>query len=269
MPPQLRRIYSQFMLRVSVSNKIKAKEVPPVTKKPVVTAQPPIKQQTPTPAKHVINTVSTGNKIESEKKPTYSEPAIIQTYAPQNKVVPKIKIETPVIIPGNSTKIDNMRWKPKTVAGKIIKGAVIGGGSILGLASGIGIVGGAVNGVGAAKGAAQGIGGLVKVVDKVGVSAVNLVTGTTKDERQQIAEIKKETKAEQDKLEQVQRLIHAGATPEKAKSMVGIQYGELKTINGKEVQKTSLADMFSNPVVKYAAFAIGGFFILKALKIIK
>jgi len=161
-----------------------------------------------------------------------------------------------------------MAWKPKTIFGKIIKGAVVAGGSVLGLATGIGGIKGVVSGIGALKGASQGLGGLVKVVDKVKEGAANLVTGTTKEERAQVNEVKKATKAATDKLEQVQRLIDARATPEQARATVGLSNTELSEISGEPI-KAGMFDFMSNPVVKWGGIALGVYLLAKALKVIK
>lgn len=160
-----------------------------------------------------------------------------------------------------------MAWKPKTVAGKILKGAVIAGGSVLGLATGIGGVGGVIKGIGAAKGAATGIGGLTKVFDKVGQSAVNLVTGYNKEERTLINQVKDKTRETLKKMELVDKLVKEGATVSEAKSKVGIQDAELTEYDGKPVQSASVGDIFKGPI-GWAALAVGALFILpKILKI--
>jgi hypothetical protein len=158
-----------------------------------------------------------------------------------------------------------MAWKPKTIFGKIIKGAVVAGGSVLGLATGIGGIKGIVGGVGALKGASKGIGGLVKVVDKVKEGAVNLVTGTTKDERAQVNEVKKATKAATDKLEQVQRLIDAGATPEQARATVGLSPVELSEISGEPIKQAGMFDFLQNKNVLYIVGGLAALYFLPKL----
>lgn len=126
-----------------------------------------------------------------------------------------------------------------TVVGKILKGAAIAGGSVLGLGAVIGGITGATAGTGALAGAVGGVKSVVQTVggavDKVGQAAVNLVTGTTKEERTQIKEVKAEAKAAADQLEQVDRLIKAGATPEDARNMVGIPAAQLQEYDGKPI----------------------------------
>lgn len=159
-----------------------------------------------------------------------------------------------------------MAWKPKTVAGKILKGAVIAGGSVLGLATGIGGVGGVIKGVGALKGASQGIGGLTKVFDKVGESAVNLVTGTTKQTRAIIQEVKDNTKAELQKMALVDKLVKAGATIQEAKAKAGIANAELTEYQGKPVQSMGFGDYLKNPWILGAAAFIAFFVAPKLFK---
>jgi len=151
--------------------------------------------------------------------------------------------------------------------GKILKGAVIGGGSLLGLATGIGGIKGIAGGVGALKGASKGIGGLVKVVDKVKDGAVNLVTGTTKDERAQVKQVKATTQAAIDKLDQVQRLIDAGATAADARAMVGLSPTELTELSGEPIKQAGMFDFLQNKIV---LMVLGGlaalYFLPKLLK---
>jgi len=154
-----------------------------------------------------------------------------------------------------------MAWKPKTVAGKILKGAVIAGGSILGLATGFGAVGGVIKGVGALKGASNGIAGLTKVFDKVGESAANLVTGTNKAERALITEVKNKTRETLSKVDLVDKLVKAGATITEAKAKVGIADAELTEYDGKAVQSASIGDIFKGPV-GWAILGVGALFVL-------
>jgi hypothetical protein len=114
--------------------------------------------------------------------------------------------------------------------GKVIKPVALIAGSVLG----IGAVAGAVKGVGALGGIVKTALGIKKTVGKISQSAVNLVSGTTVQERAQVKEIKKEAKAEQDKLEQVDRLIKAGATRAKAEQMLGITAQEMGSANAAE-----------------------------------
>jgi len=158
-----------------------------------------------------------------------------------------------------------MAWKPKTIMGKIIKGAVIGGGSLLGLATGIGGIKGIAGGIGALKGASKGIGGLVQVVDKVKNGAVNLVTGTTADERNQVKQVKATTKAALDKLDQVQRLIDAGATAADARAMVGLSNTELTEISGEQIKQAGMFDFLQNKTVLYALGGLAALYFLPKL----
>lgn len=165
----------------------------------------------------------------------------------------------------NKQKIDNMAWKPKTIAGKILKGAVVAGGSVLGLATGIGAISGIAKGVGAVKGASTGIGGLVKTVDKIGQSAVNLVTGTTKEERQIISEVKAEAKDAQHQLDMVDKLVRAGATVEAARAKLGITSTELKEFDGEPVKSSSMFDFLQNKNVLLIGGAILALIVLPKL----
>lgn len=159
--------------------------------------------------------------------------------------------------------------KKKGIIGKILKGALIAGGSILGLGAGLGAIKGIRQGTGALAGLKGGVGGLRNTADELKEGAARIITGTTKEEREQVLKVKAEAKAAADKLEQVNRLVNAGATPEEARAMVGITETELTSLDGEKINSASIGTMFSNPVVKWGVLAVGGFFLLKALKIIK
>jgi len=157
----------------------------------------------------------------------------------------------------------------KGILKKILKGALVVGGSILGLGAGIGAVKGIVQGTGALAGIGKGIGGIRNTADKLKEGAARVLTGTTKEEREQVLAVKATARAAQDKLQQVTRLINAGATPEEARATVGLSETELTEVDGEKINSASIGTMFSNPVVKWGALAVGCFFLLKALKIIK
>jgi type IV secretory pathway TrbL component len=157
----------------------------------------------------------------------------------------------------------------KGIFKKILKGAAIVGGSIIGVSA----IGGAVRGIkagtGVLAGLKGGVGGLRNTADKLKEGAARVVTGTTKEERAQVLAVKNEARAAADKLQQVNRLIRAGSTPEEARAMVGISETELTEVDGEKINSASIGSMFSNPVVKWGAVAVGLFFLAKALKIIK
>ena len=146
-----------------------------------------------------------------------------------------------------------MSWNPKTIAGKIIKGTVIGSGSILGLAAGVGAVGGIVKGVGVVQGGKTGLVAVKNVIDKVGAAATNLVTGTTKAERDIINTFKARTKEDKDKLELYNRLIKAGATEAEAKAAAGIKTDELQSEDRAAVAVTTSKQ---NKTILYAAVGL-------------
>jgi hypothetical protein len=157
----------------------------------------------------------------------------------------------------------------KGIFGKIIKGALIAGGSILGLGAGIGAIKGIRAGTGVLAGLKGGVGGLNNTADKLKEGAARVLTGTTKEERAQVLAVKAEAKSASDKLAQVNRLVNAGATPEEARAMVGVTSDELTSIDGEKINTASVMDWMSNPAVKWIGAAILAYFGLKALKIIK
>jgi len=133
-------------------------------------------------------------------------------------------------------------WKPKTIFGKILKGAGSVIAPVLGVVTGIGAITGIAKGVGVLSGVGTAIKttatiggktvtGVKKVLDKVGGAAVNLVTGTTKEERLQVLEQKTIVRDQNDKLQQVDRLIKAGATKVAAMAKVGLNFTETAAIS--------------------------------------
>lgn len=155
----------------------------------------------------------------------------------------------------------------KTIFGKILKGAAIAGGSVLALSTGIGAIGGIASGAGALSGIIKSTSGVKKVIDKVGASAVNLVTGTTKQEREQVREVKAETKAAMDKIEQVNRLVKAGASVAQARATVGLGSEELPTYEKETVQTASLGEFFTanKKMIMIAGGVIAALFVLPKL----
>ena len=123
-----------------------------------------------------------------------------------------------------------------TIFGKILTGAAKVVLPVVGAVTGIGAIAGIVKGVGAISGIGSAVktatGGIKAVIDKVGASAVNLVTGTTQAEREQVKAVKEVTKAEADKWEQVDRLVKAGATREQAMATVGVSEPKLTEYQG-------------------------------------
>lgn len=131
----------------------------------------------------------------------------------------------------------------KTVLGKILKGVAIAGAAV-GTVAAIGATGGAAfPAVGILGKVALGAKTLVKIPLKgakaVGKAAVNLVSETSAAEREQVQTIKAKAKAAQDQIEQVERLVKAGATRARAESMVGITSAELGSADSavKDIEK--------------------------------
>jgi len=130
-----------------------------------------------------------------------------------------------------------MAWKPKTIAGKILKGVVIGAAGVAAVTA-IAATGG--NAAPAVAVAGKGLlGKLVGVTAKAvvqtgkGVSAVakgavNLVSGITAEQREMVKEQKAETKTGLQVLTTIKKLMNAGATVQEAAAKVGVSTDELK-----------------------------------------
>lgn len=130
-----------------------------------------------------------------------------------------------------------MAWKPKTIAGKILKGVVIGAAGIAGITA-IAATGGTAAPAVAVAGKGL-IGKLVGVTAKAvvqtgkGISAVakgaaNIVSGITEEQRDMVKEQKAETKTGLQALKTIEKLMNAGATVEKAAAEVGVPMDQLK-----------------------------------------
>lgn len=153
---------------------------------------------------------------------------------------------------------------------KILKGALTVGGAILGVGAVGGVVKGIRSGTGVLAGLKGGIGGIRNTVDKLKEGSVRVLTGTTKKEREQILAVKKESREAQDKLQQVQRLINAGATPEEARATVGVSDVELTSFEGEQIQVSGFDALPKNK--KYlliGAGLIGVYLLAKFFKIIR
>jgi len=141
----------------------------------------------------------------------------------------------------------------KTILGKILKGAAKVALPVGGAVLGIGAVSGIVKGIGAGAGVGQSLKGIQKVGSKITQSAVNLVTGTTKNERDQVKVIKSEAKDAQDTLDQLQRLINAGASRSRAMQILGITAAELGSANSDEIDKENQTKLATETVMKQGA----------------
>ena len=192
--------------------------------------------RTATTVKEKIERIQEAQVIQEPKQVTLlkPEPVRIRVKEPEPVIEvlrEQIKEQTkpPETVTQNQEEVTKFG---KTIVGKILKGAAITAGAVVG----IGTVGRIVSGAGVGSAAAA----AVRPLDKIATGAVNLVTGTTKVERQQVKEVKAEAKAAADKLEQVDRLVKAGATPAQARAMVGIDEAELQTFAGEKITGSAI-----------------------------
>lgn len=174
-----------------------------------------------------------------------------------------------------------MAWKPKTIAGKILKGVVVGGASVLGVVAGTGIIGKAATAVGsvvkniragksventgttALSTAGQTITSAIrKTVDRVKESAGNLISGITKEQRDMVRAQKEETREYLEKLKTVDKLVNAGATPAEARAKVGLEPEELTTYDGEPIKTAGFGDVLQNKNVLYAIAGVAALLLL-------
>jgi len=160
-------------------------------------------------------------------------------------------------------------WKPKTAAGKILKGATIGVGAIAIAYTGVGAIGGAIGGSGILAGAAKGLGAVLgggkKVLSKVGGAATKLVTGQTKEENKLIRDIKKDAKEAANKLKFAEKLKQAGASATQAAEQAGLSSEELASLEGQPVE-ASIAGIPQKTLLIAGAALLGLLFLPKLLK---
>lgn len=153
----------------------------------------------------------------------------------------------------------------KTILGKILTGAAKVALPVVGAVVGVGAIGGIIKGVGALHGVGGILAGGKKVIDKVAVSAVNLVTGTTQPERIQVREQKKETQSIVDAWDQVKRLVRAGATEAEAEATVGVTRPDAPTVEVSSQGVTIKTDV--KKYLMYAGLGLAALFLLpKILK---
>jgi len=175
-----------------------------------------------------------------------------------------------------------MAWKPKTIAGKILKGVAIGGAAVAGVAA-IAGTGGAAGGVAAS--VLTGLGTVVKkvatgakkTVSTVANASANLVTGLSTEQRKIIEAQKDETRTELKKLEVVDKLIKAGATVQTAAAKAGVALSSLAGMYGlpseaekaaaqiQEVNYETKPLASNNKLLMYAGGAVLALFLLPKL----
>jgi hypothetical protein len=177
-----------------------------------------------------------------------------------------------------------MAWRPKTVAGKILKGLTIGVGVA---AAGLLVVGtaGAVSpAIGGAITAAGGVAGkvlkaAVKTVDFVGTKAADLVSPINEAQRALVKTQTEETKAEVEKLTAIDKLVKAGSTVEKAAAAVGVPLAALAgtfgiasaaeaaaaTTKAESLESAAVTVTDNKKLLMYAGIGLAALFILPKL----
>lgn len=157
-----------------------------------------------------------------------------------------------------------MAWKPKTIAGKILKGFAIGtaavgvavGGATLiaatggaatpAVAGGVGLLGKLVSAGGKV---VKTVGGVVgKGVGAVASGAANLVSGISAEQREMVKEQKAEAKEETQKITTIEKLIKAGASVTEAAAKVGVPLSDLKGLFGIQSEAQEQEETVKNEV---------------------
>jgi hypothetical protein len=157
-----------------------------------------------------------------------------------------------------------MAWKPKTVAGKILKGAVIGGGSLLALSTGNRVITNLVSKVTEKKGTAAlaaGVGGSVNSLasfkDRFKEGAARLITGKTKEIRGKINQAREEARDLLMKQKAAEKLVSLGKSPAEARALAGLGAEEMPEVNGKPAK--------SNNMLMFGGLALGAILLLSKI----
>lgn len=144
-----------------------------------------------------------------------------------------------------------------TIAGRILRGVAKVALPVVGIGAAV-LTGGAASGIIAGGSAIGGIRKTAGKLKKLGQGAVNLVTGTTKNERDQVNAVKAEAKKAQDKLDQVERLVAAGASRNQANQMAGITAAELGSADAGEKDAEAQAKFKDEAIAAGASYAAAG-----------
>jgi hypothetical protein len=224
----------------------------PVTKSPINDERPFVELIAEKPVRKIDEKPNLKALIlQSEpQRPESIKELILPVEQKKEEPIPII-IENQESLPVEKQDEDMTAFK-NTIAGKILGGigkvvkpiAVVAGAVL-----GIGALSGVVKGVGAAAGVAKSVSGIKTVASKVTQSAVNLITGTTKEERDQVKQVTSAAKAAQDKLDQVERLVNAGASRATAMAMVGITPTELGAANSDVKDKEQAEKVAASPII--------------------
>ena len=158
-----------------------------------------------------------------------------------------------------------------TIFGKILKVAAIGGGAVLGLGAGIKVIKGIKAGTGALSKINTGLGAIRNKANASTLlkdNARGLISGLTKNERNLIKAQADESRDLQGKLNAMQKLIDAGATPAEARAKLGLPAEELTSFQGEQIQEASLVPIQgtqANKMILYAGLALAALFIIPKL----
>jgi len=156
--------------------------------------------------------------------------------------------------------------KKKGIFGKIVKGALMAGGSILGIGIAARVAKGAVKGTGLL--ARLGGGGAIKRKrNALKENARGLLTGLTKEERVLINQQKDEARDDAGKLNAMEKLISAGATPAEARAKLGLAPEEVPAIEGEVIQEAPalIPATGTNKVLIYAGVGLLALFLVPML----
>jgi hypothetical protein len=140
---------------------------------------------------------------------------------------PIIKAVEPEPVPApvyqKKTEIpEQMTAFKKTILGKVLGTAAKVFIPVAAAVTGVGMIKGITSSVGAVMGVKNSFGGAAKGLSVIGQKAADLVTGTTKEQRDMIREEKAEAKEAKEQIEFAGKLMKAGASEEEAYQKAGI-----------------------------------------------
>jgi len=159
--------------------------------------------------------------------------------------------------------------KKKGIFGKILKVGLGIGAGVLGL--GVGVK--AIQGIKAGTGVLSKLKGIGALKNSNNINGKNLkdnarglLSGMTKEQRDLINAEREEARVLSSKLKTVQALINNGATPEEARSKVGLEPEELPILDGETLKSETVATVGVGGMLKNKnVWIIGGLGLLALL----
>lgn len=158
-----------------------------------------------------------------------------------------------------------MAWKPKTVMGKLLKGAAMAGGSVVAMYTGNKIITNILQRTGKAKGhtalslkSGNSVVSLSGTLDRIKEGAARLVTGKTKELRGKVNQAREEARELIMKQKTAEKLVSLGKGAAEARALAGLDPEELPEMDGKPIKK-------NNNMILFGGLALGAILLLSKI----